>query len=65
MKYTLNQITPEELIVKRLSIKGFLQSQISPLIGRKSWMQDWEQLAKRFQLFKFSALPEAEALKYS
>ena len=65
MKYTLNQITPEELIVKRINLKGFLQSQISPLIGRKSWMQDWEQLAKRFQLFAFAALPEAEALKYS
>jgi hypothetical protein len=61
MGFTLNQITPARLLENRLDMKRFLQAEFSPLIGRKTWMQNWEQLAKRFQLFKFEALSDTEA----
>ncbi|MBT2687656.1 hypothetical protein J7I93_05600 [Bacillus sp. ISL-47] len=65
MVYTLNQITPAKLIESRDNLKNWLQTQLSPLFSKTSWMQDWDQLAGRFQLLKFETLSEAEILSYS
>ncbi|MCM3090598.1 MULTISPECIES: DUF2268 domain-containing putative Zn-dependent protease [unclassified Cytobacillus] len=65
MGFTLNQITPARLLENRLDMNRYLQAEFSPLIGRKSWMQNWEQLAKKFQLFKFEALSAERLPEYS
>lgn len=65
MAYAINQITPAKIIKNHPDLKSYLQSELCQLLNEKSWMQDWEQLAKRFQLFKFEALSEAESLTYS
>lgn len=65
MAYTLNQITPAKLIENRHNLKSYLQSQLSPLLSKRSWMQDWDQLARRFQLLKFEPLSEPEIHSYS
>jgi len=59
----IKQITPAKLLANKDCLEEFLKKELADSITEESWMNDWKQLAQRFQLFKFKELPESEITK--
>ncbi|MBR7552979.1 DUF2268 domain-containing putative Zn-dependent protease [Allobacillus sp. GCM10007491] len=52
----IKQITPLELIANNSQLDEFLRKNLSDLITSNTWMDEWIQLAQRFQLLKFKKM---------
>jgi uncharacterized protein YjaZ len=61
----VNQLTPMELYQHRGDLDSFLFERLNTLVNDKTWMNEWKQIAERFQLIKFKELSEEEAEAYS
>ncbi|WP_108672052.1 DUF2268 domain-containing putative Zn-dependent protease [Peribacillus acanthi] len=60
----INQITPQAILDNKSDYDTYLKKQLSPLVGKDSWMQDWRHIAQRFGLLKFQEMKEEELQSY-
>lgn len=59
------QLTPQLLIENKHNIDVYLNNIIQPTIDSSSWMNQWQDIVSRFQLFKFLDLPAEDILDRS
>jgi uncharacterized protein YjaZ len=59
------QLTPQLLLENKTNADLYLNNMIQPTITPKSWMNQWRDIALRFQLFKFVDLPAGDILSRS
>ncbi|MCM3721049.1 DUF2268 domain-containing putative Zn-dependent protease [Solibacillus isronensis] len=59
------QLTPQLLNENKHNSHIFLNNMIHPTINSKSWMNQWQDIVSRFQLFKFLDLPIEDILAHS
>lgn len=60
----IKQITPVKLFENRQHIDEYLKNEFSESINEESWMKDYEELIKRFQLYKFNGFTEEECADF-
>ncbi|WP_052342788.1 DUF2268 domain-containing putative Zn-dependent protease [Bacillus sp. EB01] len=56
------QITPIDLVSNRNHLEEFLREEFAGHVSERTWMTEWDQLAQRFQMFKFLELTESELI---
>ena len=59
------QLTPQQLLLLKEQGEESLKELIEQTLHPTSWMNEWQQIATRFQLLKLLALPEEELQAYS
>lgn len=58
--FQVKQITAAKLLLNLNWLEDYLKAEYSDIISENSWMNEWEQLAKRFQFLKFKEISETE-----
>lgn len=59
------QLTPQLLNENKYNSHIYLNNIILPTINSNSWMNQWQDIVSRFQLFKFLDLPTEDILAHS
>lgn len=59
------QLTPQLLNKNKHNSHIYLYNMIHPTINSNSWMNEWQDIVSRFQLFKFLDLPTEDILAHS
>lgn len=59
------QLTPQLLLESKPNAEAYLNELIDSTITSTSWMTNWQDVASRFQLFKFLDLSAEEMLSHS